>query len=80
VRIGIPLRGRCKEEALQGSKYCILHVDLPEDEESDEFKRINQHRDFIKAWQASKRYSELSYGQHSLQHSHGNKCDNLCRI
>ena len=27
--------GRCKEEALQGSNYCILHVDLPEDEKSD---------------------------------------------
>ncbi|NQE54249.1 hypothetical protein C5S29_11700 [ANME-1 cluster archaeon GoMg3.2] len=26
---------RCMEEALQGSKYCILHVDLPEDEKSD---------------------------------------------
>ena len=33
--------GECKEGALPGSKYCILHVDLPEDEESDEFKRIN---------------------------------------
>ena len=32
----------CKEEALPNSKYCILHVDLPEDEESDEFKRINE--------------------------------------
>ena len=30
--------GKCKEEALQGSNYCILHVDLPEDEESEEFK------------------------------------------
>jgi hypothetical protein len=33
--------GECKEGALPGSKYCVLHVDLPEDEESDEFKRIN---------------------------------------
>ena len=33
---------RCKEEALPNSKYCILHIDLPEDEESDEFKRINE--------------------------------------
>jgi hypothetical protein len=32
---------RCKEEALPNSKYCILHEDLPEDEESEEFKRIN---------------------------------------
>jgi uncharacterized protein YjbI with pentapeptide repeats len=32
----------CKEEALQNSKYCILHIDLPEDEESEEFKRINK--------------------------------------
>ena len=34
--------GRCKEEALPNSKYCILHIDLPEDEKSDEFKRINE--------------------------------------
>jgi len=27
---------------MPNSKYCILHVDLPEDEESDEFKRINE--------------------------------------
>ena len=33
---------RCKDEAPQGSKYCILHVDLPEDEESEDFKRINK--------------------------------------
>jgi uncharacterized protein YjbI with pentapeptide repeats len=33
---------RCKEEALPNSKYCILHVDLPEDVRSDEFKRINE--------------------------------------
>ena len=33
---------RCKEEALPNSDYCILHIDLPEDEESDEFKRINE--------------------------------------
>ena len=32
---------RCKEEAMPNSKYCILHVELPEDEESEEFKRIN---------------------------------------
>jgi hypothetical protein len=34
--------GRCKEEALPNSKYCILHIDLPEDTESEEFKRINE--------------------------------------
>ena len=33
---------KCKEEALPNSKYCILHVDLPEDEEGEEFKRINE--------------------------------------
>ena len=33
---------RCKEEALPNSKYCILHIDLPEDEEGEEFKRINE--------------------------------------
>ena len=33
---------RCKEEALPNSEYCILHVDLPEDEKSEEFKRINE--------------------------------------
>ena len=32
---------RCKEKALPNSNYCILHVDLPEDEESEEFERIN---------------------------------------
>jgi len=32
---------RCKEEAMPNSKYCILHVELPEDKESDEFKSIN---------------------------------------
>jgi hypothetical protein len=31
----------CKEEALPNSKYCILHIDLPEDIESEEFKRIH---------------------------------------
>ncbi|MDD3291202.1 MAG: pentapeptide repeat-containing protein [Methanocellales archaeon] len=31
---------KCAEEALQNSK-CILHIDLPEDEESEEFKEIN---------------------------------------
>jgi uncharacterized protein YjbI with pentapeptide repeats len=40
-----PFGKRCREEALQGSKYCILHVDLPEDEESDEFKRINEWKE-----------------------------------
>ncbi len=35
-------RERCKEEAMPNSEYCILHVDLPEDEESEEFKRINE--------------------------------------
>jgi hypothetical protein len=32
----------CKEEALRNSKYCILHLDLPEDTESEEFKRNNE--------------------------------------
>ena len=32
----------CKEEALPNSKYCILHIDLPEDTESEEFKKINE--------------------------------------
>nr|CBH37559.1 hypothetical membrane protein, ion channel family [uncultured archaeon] len=32
----------CQEEALQNSKYCILHIDLPEDKKSEEFKRINE--------------------------------------
>jgi len=31
---------KCKEEALKGSKYCILHIDFPEDRDSKEFKRI----------------------------------------
>lgn len=33
---------RCEEEALPNSKYCILHIDLPEDTTSEEFKRINK--------------------------------------
>jgi hypothetical protein len=33
---------QCEEEAIPNSEYCILHEDLPEDEESDEFKRINE--------------------------------------
>ena len=33
---------KCKEEAFENSKYCILHIELPEDEESEEFKRINE--------------------------------------
>ena len=33
---------RCKEKALPNSKYCVLHIDLPEDKESEEFKRINK--------------------------------------
>jgi hypothetical protein len=37
--------GECKEGALPGSKYCILHVDLPEEEESDEFKRIKRQKE-----------------------------------
>ena len=32
----------CKEEALLNSKYCILHIDLPEGKESEEFKRIKE--------------------------------------
>lgn len=31
---------KCKEETIQNSKYCILHVDFPKDEHSEEFKRI----------------------------------------
>ena len=30
-----------KEEALPDSNHCILHLELPEDEKSDEFKRID---------------------------------------
>jgi len=31
---------KCKEEALKGSKYCILHIPYPEDRDSEEFERI----------------------------------------
>jgi len=31
---------KCKEEALKGSKYCILHIPYPEDRYSEEFERI----------------------------------------
>ncbi len=33
---------KCAEEVLKDSEFCILHVDLPEDESSEEFKRINK--------------------------------------
>ena len=33
---------KCEEEALPNSKWCILHIDFPEDEGSEEFKRINK--------------------------------------
>ena len=32
----------CKEKSWQSSEFCILHIDLPEDEESGEFKKINE--------------------------------------
>lgn len=32
----------CEEEVFENSDYCILHVELPEDEESEEFKRITR--------------------------------------
>ncbi|NYT00847.1 MAG: hypothetical protein GKB99_03895, partial [Methanocellales archaeon] len=32
----------CKEESQKNSEFCILHVDLPEDESSEEFKKINE--------------------------------------
>ena len=30
---------RCKEKTLPNSKYCVLHIDFPEDEESEKFKQ-----------------------------------------
>jgi hypothetical protein len=30
----------CYEQALQGEKHCILHIDFPKDKESQEFERI----------------------------------------
>ena len=33
---------KCEEKALPNSKYCILHIDFPEDDGSEEFKRINE--------------------------------------
>ena len=35
---------KCEEEAFENSEYCILHIDLPEDEGSEEFKRINEFK------------------------------------
>lgn len=32
----------CKEKVFEDSDYCILHVELPNDENSDEFERINE--------------------------------------
>jgi uncharacterized protein YjbI with pentapeptide repeats len=37
--------GECKEVALPDSNYCMLHIDLPEDENSDEFERIKKLKD-----------------------------------
>ena len=31
---------KCKEEALPKEKYCILHFNFPEEERSEEFKKI----------------------------------------
>ena len=33
---------KCEEKAFEKSKYCILHIELLEDEGSEEFKRINE--------------------------------------
>ena len=32
----------CEEETFQNSEFCILHINLPEDEASEEFKKINE--------------------------------------
>ncbi|MDD4898721.1 MAG: hypothetical protein PHY70_04990, partial [Methanocellales archaeon] len=32
----------CDEKPWQSSEFCILHIDLPEDEASEEFKEINE--------------------------------------
>ena len=31
---------KCKEKTLTNSKYCILHIDFPDDEKGEEFKQI----------------------------------------
>ncbi|MFC1787227.1 pentapeptide repeat-containing protein [Halobacteriota archaeon] len=36
---------KCREETWQNSEFCIIHIELPEDEESGEFKRINELKD-----------------------------------
>ncbi len=33
---------KCGEETWQNSEFCILHMELPEDEESEEFREINE--------------------------------------
>lgn len=33
---------RCKEENFQDSKYCILHMDFPKNEKSEDYKRIKR--------------------------------------
>ncbi|MFC1786574.1 potassium channel family protein [Halobacteriota archaeon] len=35
---------KCVENVLKNSEFCILHIDLPEDEESEEFKKINESK------------------------------------
>ena len=47
--------GECKEGALPNSEYCILHVDLPEDEESEKFKQI-------KGWKEEKVNEKMGAG------------------
>lgn len=35
----------CEEKVFESSDYCILHVEFPEDEKSEEFKRLNKLKD-----------------------------------
>jgi len=36
---------KCNEESFENSNYCILHIDLPDDEKSDEFEKITDWKE-----------------------------------
>jgi len=36
---------KCDKEALDGYDYCILHLELPDEFESEEFNKINEQKE-----------------------------------
>ena len=51
--------------------FLIPHYHTSDKQLPQDMEVTNQNPDFIKDWQASKRYLELSCGLHLLQHSQG---------